>query len=71
MVVKGNHVVQYLNGEKTVEYDFGSEAMKELIAKSKFKTTKGFGEKIASPLLLQDHGDEVRVRNIRILTSGK
>jgi len=66
-VVKGNHVVQYLNGEKTVEFDFGSDALKAKIEESKFKKTEGWGIKTASPILLQDHGDEVTFRNIKIL----
>jgi hypothetical protein len=66
IVVKGNHVEQYLNGGKTIEVDFGSDALKELIAKSKFKTTKGWGEKTVSPILLQDHGNEVTFRDIKI-----
>ena len=66
ILVKGNHVEQYLNGGKTAEFDFGSDALKELIAKSKFKNTKGWGEKNASPILLQDHGNEVTFRDIKI-----
>lgn len=70
IVVKGNHVEHYLNGAKTVEFDFGSEALKKAIAESKFKTTKGWGEKTASPILLQDHGDAVAFRNIKIRPTG-
>ena len=44
----------------------GSDALKEAIAKSKFKKVEGFGEKTKSPILLQDHGDAVAVRSIRI-----
>jgi hypothetical protein len=69
ILVKGNHVEQYLNGGKTAEFDFGSDALKELIAKSKFKSTKGWGEKIASPILLQDHGNEVTFRDIKLRPS--
>lgn len=66
IVVKGNKVEQFLNGKKTVEFEMGSAALKELVAKSKFKATAGFGEKTKSPILLQDHGDEVAVRSIKI-----
>lgn len=66
ILVKGNHVEQYLNGAKTVEFDFGSDALKELIAKSKFKTTPGWGVKTESPLLLQDHGNNVAVRSMKL-----
>jgi hypothetical protein len=64
--VEGNKVEHWLNGAKSVEYEFGSDALKAEIAKSKFKTTAGFGIKTKSPILLQDHGDEVVVRNIKI-----
>jgi hypothetical protein len=66
IVVKGNHVEHYLNGAKTVEFDFGSDALKAAIGESKFKTTKGWGEKTASPILLQDHGDSIAFRNVKI-----
>ena len=66
IVVQGNHVEQWLNGAKTVEFEMGSDALKAAIAKSKFKAIPGFGEKTKSPLLLQDHGDEIWFRSIKI-----
>jgi hypothetical protein len=64
--VKGNHVEQWLNGIKTVEFEFGSDALMAIKAKSKFKNTPGWGVKTASPILLQDHGDEAAFRSIKI-----
>jgi hypothetical protein len=66
LVVRGNHVEHWLNGGKTVEFEIGSTALKELVAKSKYKNVAGFGDKKASPILLQDHGDEVSVRSIKL-----
>jgi hypothetical protein len=66
LVVKGNHVEHFLNGKQTVAYDFGSEALKAKIAESKFNKTEGWGIKTSSPILLQDHGDEVAFRNVKI-----
>lgn len=66
IVVKGNHAEHWLNGVKIVEYERGSEAFKEAIAKSKFNTTQGFAEAASSPILLQAHGDQVTFRNIKI-----
>jgi hypothetical protein len=66
LIVDGNKVEQWLNGTKTVSYEFGSEALKALIAKSKYKTAAGFGIKTKSPILLQDHGDEVTVRSVKL-----
>ncbi len=66
IVVQGNHVEHWLNGVKILEYERGSEAFKEAIAKSKFNTTQGFAEAASSPILLQAHGDKVTFRNIKI-----
>ncbi len=66
IVVKGNHAEHWLNGKKILEYERGSEAFKQAIAKSKFNTTKGFAEAASSPILLQAHGDKVSYRNIKI-----
>lgn len=66
IVVKGGHVEHWLNGEKTLEYEIGSAAMEAAIARSKYKTVPGFGKMTRSPLLLQDHGDEVWFRSIKV-----
>jgi hypothetical protein len=66
LIVKGNHVEEWLNGAKTVEFDMGSDDLKERIAKSKYKSVPGFGVKIASPILLQDHGGDISFRSIKI-----
>lgn len=66
IVVKGNHIEHWLNGVKVVEYERGSNALKAAIAQSKFKDTKGFAETAKGHILLQDHGDEVCFRNIKI-----
>jgi hypothetical protein len=64
--VKGARVAHWLNGAKILEYERRSEAFKQAIAKSKFKSTPGFAEAAASPVLLQAHGDKVSYRNIKI-----
>jgi hypothetical protein len=66
IVSKGHHVEHWLNGGKVLEYERGSEAFKQAIRESKFKTTKGFAEATSSPVLLQAHGDKVLFRNIKI-----
>jgi hypothetical protein len=68
IVVKGNHVEHWLNGAKTLEFDFGSEALKTAIAASKFKGTAGWGIKTKSPFLFQDHGDEMSIRSVKVKT---
>jgi hypothetical protein len=66
IVVKGDHVEQWLNGVKTVEFDCGSDDLKARIAKSKFKAVPNFGVKTKSPILLQDHGDEIAFRSLKV-----
>jgi hypothetical protein len=66
IIVRGNKVQHWLNGRMTVEYVRGSEKWKELVAKSKFKDIKGFAEATEGRILLQDHGNIVSYRNIRI-----
>jgi Domain of Unknown Function (DUF1080) len=69
LVVKGNHVEHWLNGAKTVEFDFESEALKAAVAKSKFKNVAGWGVKTKSPILIQDHGDAIALRSVKIKTT--
>jgi len=66
IIINGNRVEHWLNGSKVVECELGSEALRETIAKSKYHVIPGFGAKIATPLCLQDHGEEVAFRNLKI-----
>ena len=66
IISRGKHVEHWLNGMKVVEFERGSPAFKALVAGSKFKDTKGFAEAVQSPILLQEHGEVVAFRNIRI-----
>jgi hypothetical protein len=66
LVVKGRHVEHWLNGQRIVQFEIGSPEMKALIAKSKYKDIQGFGEATSGHILLQDHGDEVWFRNLKI-----
>jgi hypothetical protein len=56
----------WMNGEKYVEYEIGSEDWFERVAKSKYRNAKNFGMADEGHICLQDHGDEVWFRNIRI-----
>jgi 3-keto-disaccharide hydrolase len=66
IVVSVRHVEHWLNGAKVLEYELDSETLKSAISKSKFKDVAGFGSKVDGNILLQDHGDEVCYRNIKI-----
>ena len=64
--VNGNKIAHYLNGVKVLEITKGSKEFKDAIARSKFSKAPGFGEFEDGYILLQDHGDEVSFRNIKI-----
>jgi hypothetical protein len=66
IVVNGKHVEHWLNGMKVIEYELESPALMAAKAKSKFKDEPGWGTKFKGHILLQDHGDDVSFRNIRI-----
>jgi len=66
IISKGNHVEHWLNGKKIVEFERGSDAFKALVAESKFKDNEKWSTPAQTPILLQDHGDVVSFRNIKI-----
>lgn len=56
----------WLNGKKVVEFPTNGPGWEALVANSKFKTWEGFGKFSKGKIALQDHGDKVWYRNIRI-----
>jgi hypothetical protein len=59
-------VQHWLNGFKVVEYERNSNIFKALVARSKYAGYGGFGSAPQGYILLQDHGDAVEFKNIRI-----
>jgi hypothetical protein len=66
IVFRGNHGEHWLNGQKVVEFELGTARMDSLLAASKYKTIPGFGDKRRGHIVLQDHGDEVYFRELKV-----
>ena len=69
VVFRGNHGEHWLNGQKVVDFELGTARMDSLLAASKYKSIPGFGQKRRGHIVLQDHGDEVYYRNIKVRPS--
>jgi len=70
IVVRGAHVEHWLNGFKTVEYERGTQMWRALVNYSKYTVWPAFGERPKGRILLQDHGNTVMFRSIKIRELG-
>jgi len=66
IIVKGQHVEHWLNGFKTVEYERATQMWRALVDHSKYTVWPSFGERPTGHILLQDHGNVVSFRSIKI-----
>lgn len=66
LIVNNGLVEHYLNGEKVVEYELWTPEWEEMVANSKFAQFPAYGLAKTGHIALQDHGDEVSFRKIRV-----
>jgi len=66
VIIKDGHLEQWQNGRKVVETTMWDNAWKQALANSKWKDYSAFGESKTGKIALQDHGDPVWFRNIKI-----
>ncbi len=66
IVVKGNHIEHWLNGFKHIDFERNTQIYRALVAYSKYAKWPKFGEAEKGHILLQDHGDTVHFRSIKI-----
>lgn len=66
IVFQNGHGEHWLNGVKVVEFDLDSDEFKARLDKSKYAPTRGFAEPRQGHIVLQDHGDDVWFKNIRL-----
>jgi hypothetical protein len=68
IIVQDRNVEHWLNGFKTVEYERGTQMWRALVDHSKYVVWPAFGEAAHGHILLQDHGNKVSFRSIKIRT---
>ena len=66
IVVVNNQVEHWLNGDKVVEYELGSADWAQRVANSKFAQWPAYGRASRGHIGIQDHGDRVAFRNLKI-----
>lgn len=71
IISKNNHVEHWLNGVKVLEYERKNDVYSKLVSESKYVKWPKFGEADRGHILLQDHGDRVSFKNVKIKPAKK
>ena len=66
IVFRGDHGEHWLNGEMILSFDLDTPRFDSLLEKSKYRDIEGFADRRKGHIVLQDHGDDVWFRNIKI-----
>ncbi|HYU79755.1 MAG TPA: DUF1080 domain-containing protein [Vicinamibacterales bacterium] len=66
VVASGSHIEHWLNGVKVVEYELGSDEWLARVEASPYRDAPGYGREATGHIALQDHGDRVAFRSIKI-----
>jgi len=66
IIMKGYKLEQWQNGVRQIKLTLGSDEINAIVAKSKWKNQKDWGKALIGKIGLQDHGDAVWFRNIKI-----
>ena len=66
LLFRGNHAEHWLNGVKVVEFDLGTVRVDSLLRASKYRNIKDFAVRKQGHIVLQDHGEEIFFRSIKL-----
>ena len=66
IVRRGNEVEQWMNGNLAVSFTIGSDEWNQLVSKSKYVDWPEFGKVDSGHIILQDHGDQIAFRNLKL-----
>ena len=66
LLVRGAHVEHWMNGIKLLEYELGSTDWQRRVEAGKFASLPRFGRESGGHIAIQDHGDPVAYRNLKI-----
>jgi len=71
IVAIGSHLEHWLNGKRIVSAEAGSDDWKQRVLHSKFDETPDFGQNPSGPIMIQDHGGTVWIRNMAVRVRGE